>query len=138
MQVSQIETDPAIKAEIEQARLEARAKAVEAEAQLAEKAKDYARALTLYQTYVKQFPTASHFAAVKAHLDALLADKSIQSAAAGQTADRECKGWLQTADNYIQNNMNEKAKPYLQRIVDKYGDTAWAAEAKKRLAQMSN
>jgi predicted esterase len=137
-QVSQIETDPAIKAEIEQAKLEAHAHAIEAEAQTAEKAKDYARALTLYQTYVKQFPTASHFAAVKAHLDELNADKSIQSAAAGQSADRECKGWLQTADNYIQNNLNEKAKPYLQRILDKYGNTEWAAEAKKRLAQMSN
>ena len=40
--------------------------------------------------------------------------------------------------DYIQNNMNEKAKPYLQRIEDKYGNTQWAAEAKKRLAQMSN
>lgn len=137
-QVQQIQTDPAIKAQIEQLKLEARAQAIETDAQSAEKAKDYARALTLYQTYVTQFPTAPHFAAMKAHLEMLKADKTIQAAAVGQSADRECKGWLLTADNYMQNSMNEKAKPYLQKILDKYGDTKWAAEAKKRLAQMNN
>jgi len=137
-QVSLIETDPAIKGQIEQMKLDARAQGIEADAQAAEKAKDYARALTLYQAYVTQFPTAPDFATVKAHLDALQADKSIQSLAAGQSAEHECKGWLLTADNYIHNNLDEKAKVYLQKILDKYPDTTWAAEAKKRLAQMSN
>jgi outer membrane protein assembly factor BamD (BamD/ComL family)/pimeloyl-ACP methyl ester carboxylesterase len=127
-----------IKAEIDQANLDARAQSIEADAQTAEKAKDYARALTLYQTYVKQFPNAADFATVKAHLDALTADKSIQSMAVDQAAARECKGWLATADNYMQNSLNDKAKGYLQKILDKYPDTKWADEAKKRLAQIGS
>ena len=109
---------------------------METQAQAAEKSKDFARALPLYETYVAQFPNSAHFTAMKAHLEALKADKSIQASAKGQGADRECKGWLSTADNYLKNNMGEKAKPYLQKIVDKYGDTEWAAEAKKRLAEI--
>ena len=135
-QVLQIQTDPAIKAQIEQARLDARADAVEAQAQAAEKAKDYARAIPLYETYVAQFPKAAHYASIKSHLEELKSNKAILASAKNQSADRECKGWLSTADNYIQNNMNEKAKPYLQKIVDKYGDTEWAAQAKKRLGEM--
>ena len=133
-QVEQIQTDPSIKAEIEQAKLDARAEAVESAAQSSEKVNDFAQALTLYEAYVKQFPAAGRFAAVKAHLEELKANKSLVNSAKGQSAERECKGWLSTADNYIQNNMNDKAKPYLQKIVDKYGDTEWAKEAKKRLA----
>lgn len=135
-QVEKIQTDPAIKAEIEQAKLDTRADGVEAQAQAAEKAKDYARAIPLYETYVAQFPKSAHYAAIKAHLDELKGNKAILASAKGQSADRECKGWLSTADNYIKNNMNEKARPYLQKIVDKYGDTEWAVEAKKRLGEM--
>ena len=131
--IDQIQTDPAIKAEIEQAKLDAKADAIEAGAQGAEKAKDYVRALTLYESYVAQFPKAAHFAAVKKHLDELKADKTIISSAKSQGADRECKGWMSTADNYLTNNMGDKAKPYLQKIIDKYGDTEWAIEAKKKI-----
>ena len=40
------------------------------------------------------------------------------------------------ADNYLKNSLPEKARPYLQKIIDKYGDTHWAVEAKNRLAEM--
>ncbi len=134
--VDQIQTDPAIKAEIEQAKLDARADAVETLAQAAEKSKDFARALPLYEMYVAQFPNSTHFAAIKAHLVELKANKTIQASAKGQSADRECKGWLSTADNYLKSSLPEKARPYLQKIIDKYGDTEWAVVAKKRLAEI--
>jgi hypothetical protein len=35
------------------------------------------------------------------------------------------QSWLATADSYIKNNMAASAKPYLQKIVDQYGDTDW-------------
>jgi acetyl esterase/lipase len=129
----QIETDPAIKAVVEQALIDAKAEGIESQARAAEKAKDYGRALSLYQTYVAKFPKASHFAAVKARYDALKGDKAIQALAKQQSADRECKGWLSAADNYIKNNLNDKARPYLQKILDKYGDTTWGEQARERL-----
>jgi predicted esterase len=134
--VMQIQSDPAIKAEVEQAKLDARAEAVEQQAQGAEKVKDYARAITLYETYVAQYAKASHYAAVKAHYDELKANKAVLASAKSQAAERECKGWLSTADNYIKNGLPEKAKPYLQKIVEKYADTEWATEARKRMEEM--
>lgn len=131
--LQQIRTDPAIKAEVEQAKIDAVADAIQAQAQSAEKSKDYARALSLYETYVAQYSKAARFAEVKAHLAQLKSDPAIQASAKSQSADRECKGWLSTADNYINNNLPEKAKPYLQRILDKYPGTAWASQAKERL-----
>jgi hypothetical protein len=75
---------------------------------------------------------------VQAHYNELKADPKILASAKSQSADKECKSWLSTADNYLANNMSEKAKPYLQKILDKYAGTEWAAEAKKRLATINN
>lgn len=132
--VQAIQTDPAIKADIEQAQLDAKADDMEQQAQVAERTKDYARALSLYETYVAQFPKATHFATVKARYDALKANKALVATANNQSAERECKGWLSAADNYMKISQPAKAKAYLQRIIDKYGDTEWAAEARKRMA----
>jgi hypothetical protein len=136
--IAQIRTDPAIKAEVEQARIDAIADAIQTQAQAAEKAKDFARALQLYESYVAQCGGATRAAEVKAHYEKLKSDPAILASAKSQSADRECKGWLSTADNYISNNMGEKAKPYLQKILDKYGGTPWAVEAKKRMAAIKN
>ena len=53
-----------------------------------------------------------------------------------QIADRECRSWLALADSYIMNDGADEAKPILQKILDKYGKTSWAEDAKKRLAKM--
>jgi predicted esterase len=136
--IQQVRTDPAIKAEIDQAKIDATADAIQAQAQSAEKAKDFARALSLYESYIAQCPKATHFALVKTHYDELKGNPAITASAKTQSADRECKSWLSTADNYLNNNMTEKAKPYLQKIIDKYAGTTWATEAKQRLAGIKN
>src|SRR5205085_11428430 len=122
----------------EQAGIDGIAEVIQTQAQAAEKAKDFGRALQLYESYVAQCAGASKMAEVKAHYEKLKADPAIVSSAKSQSADRECKGWLSAADNYIANNMGEKAKPFLQKILDKYGATPWAAEARKRMAAIRN
>jgi predicted esterase/ribosomal protein L15E len=136
--LQQIRTDPAIKADIEQAKLDGMAEAVQAQAEAAEKAKDFARALGLYESYVAQYAKATKYAAVKARYDELKSNPAIQASAKTQSAERECKGWLSTADNYISNGLPDKAKPHLQKILDKYPGTPWATEAKKRLATLKS
>jgi len=135
-QLKFISGDAGVKADIEQAKLDAKADAMEALAVAAEKSKEYARALTTYENYLQQFPKATRFAEVKAHVESLKSDTSIQKSAKSQSAERDCKSWLATADSYIKNNMAASAKPYLQKIVDQYGDTDWAATAKKRMAEL--
>jgi HEAT repeat protein len=48
-------------------------------------------------------------------------------------AEKECKSWLTMARNYAANGMTGKAREYLDRIVDTYPDSEWAAEARKML-----
>ncbi|HLX62880.1 MAG TPA: hypothetical protein VKX17_16510 [Planctomycetota bacterium] len=136
--IQKINTDPSILADIEQAKLDAKADALEAIALSAEKAKEYAKALTQYENYLTQFTKATRFTTVRAHVDELKSNPSIMKSATIQSAERDCKSWLATADSYIKNNMADSAKPYLQKILDKYGDTEWASAAKKRMAELKN
>ena len=131
-----IRTDPEIKANIAQAQLDQKADAEEAPALAAEKRKEFAKALALYEAYLAHFPKATRFAAVKAHYDELKANKAVTAAANTQIADRECRSWLAMADSFIANGENEGAKEYLAKILNKYGETTWAADVKKRLAKM--
>jgi predicted esterase len=131
-----LKSDPTIKAAIAQAQVNAAAKALNDQAQAAETAKDYGKAIALYGQLVKSCPTADVFAAAKTRLEALQADKTIQADLHGKDAERECRAWLSMADNFQKAGATDKAKEYLQKILDKYADTTWGAEAKKRMAAM--
>jgi acetyl esterase/lipase len=133
-ELARLKSDPAIRAVVAQAELDAEADALEARAKAAEARKDYAQALRLYREYVGTCSKATRFAEVKAHLAALEADEKLMSAVRDAKASRECRGWLSMADNYIRAKMPHKAKPYLERIIKTHPDTAWAAKARERLA----
>ncbi len=124
--------DPAIGQSI----IDAEADAFEGRCVAAEKKKDYLLAIKLYEQYVGQFPKASRFAKVKATLESLKSDKAIQAAIKTAQVDADCRGWMSLADNYAKAGLNEKARQYLSRIIDKYGDTDWAAKARTRLAEI--
>ena len=134
-QLAKIQSDPAIKGELEQAKIDATADAMEAQAQSMEKAKDYPRAIAIYEKYVTEHPKATRFAEVKKRLDALKGDKTIQAGIAGKQMETDCKGWMKMADNYLNAGFKDKAAPYLQKIVDKYPTSEYAKEAKKKLAK---
>ncbi len=121
--------DPVIAASL----VETEAKALEQRCLAAESKKDYALAIKLYEQYVRQFAKAARFEKVKAHLESLKSDKSIQAAIKIDQADKEGKGWLSLADNYAKAGMTDKARLYLTKIIDKYGDTDWGAKARARL-----
>jgi hypothetical protein len=106
------------------------------QAQAAETAKDYAKAMGLYDRIVKGFEKADCAPAAKVRLDAIKGDPAIQAGIHGQEADRDCRSWLAMADNFQKAGATDKAREYLQKILDKYGDTPWAAKAKERLAAL--
>jgi tetratricopeptide (TPR) repeat protein len=127
-----LQDDPATS----QAILDAQADAFESRCLAARDKKDYVLAITLYEQYVDRFPTASRLAKVKADLESLKADKTIQATVKASQADADCKGWMAMANNYAAAGMNAKAREYLTRIVDKYGDTEWATKAREKLARL--
>lgn len=134
--LEEIRTDPAIKAQVEQARSEAAAEADEAAARSAEKQGDYKRAIAIYERYVTVYPASPHLAQVRDHLAALKSDKSIQAGIASRTADDKCKSCLAMAENYIRSGDPDKARPYLQKIISDFPDTAYAATAREKLSEL--
>ena len=134
--LDQLRTDPTIKAEVEQARSDAAATADESAAHTAEKQGDYKRAIAIYERYVTVYPANPHTAQIREHLAALKADKTIQSGIASRAVDDQCKSALGMAENYIKAGNPDKARPYLQKVIDEYPDTAYAATAKKELADI--
>ena len=51
-------------------------------------------------------------------------------------AEAKCRGWLSMARNFINAGMPHKAEPYLRKVIDNYGDTDHAEDAKKLLKQI--
>ncbi len=51
-------------------------------------------------------------------------------------ADKECPNLLQSSKNYASNNQPKQAIEKLQIILDKYGSSKYAEEAKKRMAEL--
>jgi len=129
-----LKNDPTVRALVEQADLDAAANALEARAAAAEKAKRYADAIRLYEEHARKYPKASRAKAVRAALTKLQADPSVQRALRSGGAEKECAKWLGMADNYISAKLPHRAKPYLQKILDKYPDTTWGDQARERLA----
>jgi hypothetical protein len=124
--------DPAIG----QSLIDAEADAFEARCVAAEKKKDYALAAKLYEQYVRQFAKATRFEKVKARLESLRSDKAIQAAVRSGQAAKECKRWLSLAHSYAKSGLTDKARQYLTKIIEKYGDTDWGAKARARLAEI--
>jgi dienelactone hydrolase/outer membrane protein assembly factor BamD (BamD/ComL family) len=134
--LADMKNDPAIQATIGQATINAEAKVLMDQAQAFDTAKDYAKAIARYEQIIKGFEKADCFAAAKARLEALKNDKTIQADLRNKEAERDCRSWMSMVDNFMKAENPDKAREYLQKIIDKYPDTEWGAEAKKRLAAM--
>jgi predicted esterase len=129
---------PAPAAPVDPAKFEAAATALEAQAKAAEDAKDYDRAVKLYEQYVATYAKAANFKTVKEHLDALKADPAVAAAVAKKTAERECAEQMVLVEGLIANKAIERAREVLKQIIEKYPDTTWSAQAKERLNDIAH
>ena len=93
--------------------------------------------LSIYELYVAQHTKATRYGEVKKHLETLKTDKTIQSLIRNKEAKRECYNWLKLVDNYINAGKYKPAEKYLNKILDKYGDTEWGRRARERKAKIS-
>lgn len=131
-----LQADPAVQASLGQDRINAQAKLLHEQAQTAELAKDYARAIRFYEQLIATCEKSDLAPAAKDRLAALKSDKAVMAAVRAKDAERDCRGWLSLADNYAKNGLKDKAREFLQKVIDKYGDTDWGAQAKERLKQL--
>jgi len=49
---------------------------------------------------------------------------------------KTCQAWLNMADNFERSGMGDKAKEYLQKIIDKYPNSSFAETARNRLPRI--
>ncbi len=135
-QLQALKNDPAVQKSITSRQMKEEADELEKKAILAEKDNRYAEAIQLYEKYLRLYPRAERADEVKKQLDNLRSDDNLQKRIRDQEAARECRGWLNMADAYLDQNKPEKAKPYLDNIIRKYPDTTWAAKARVRLRNL--
>jgi len=60
----------------------------------------------------------------------LAQERATPSPVGDKDADRDCRGWLSMARNYLRAGMPEKAIPYLKQVIERYGDTRYAKQAR--------
>jgi len=135
-QLEKLKNDPAVQKTIARRQTQEEAEELEKQAITAEKDGRYAEAIQLYEKYLRLFPEADNADDVKKQLENLRSDDNLQKRIRDQEAARECRGWLNMADAFLQQNKPDKAKPYLDNIIRKYPDTTWATKARVRLRNL--
>jgi len=124
-------------AAVEKGRLEHKAAQALAEYEKGEEKRALAERLAALEALAKKFPGTEAGRTAAGRAAAMRADPEVMRQIRLEAAERDCKSWLSMAQNYIQADMPEKAKPYLQKVLEKYPDTPHAEEAKKLLAEIS-
>ena len=134
--LADLKKDPEIAAQIEKARRENQAAALLQDVlEGADKKPPLVLLRGLEQVAVKYPDTkAGQDAADRAK--AMRADETLMAKAREADVEKECKGWMSMARNFIKAGMPEKAEPYLRQTIEKYGATPYAAEARDMLKAM--
>jgi len=126
--------DEAVRAAIEQGRRER--EAAEALAKLEKEATEMAPAARLkaYEVLAKAHAGTEAGAAAASRAEAMRNDEALVAGIADRAAEKDCKGWLSMARNFLKADMPAKAAPYLKKVIEKYPDTDFARQAKEMLA----
>jgi len=135
-QLKALRADKLVWAAVEKGRLEHKAAQALAEYEKGEKKRAIAERFVALEALAKNFPGTEAGRTAAERAAAMRADPEVMRQIRMEAAERDCKGWLSMARNYIQTGMPEKAKPYLDKVLQQYPDTLYAEEAKKLLAKI--
>ncbi|MBE3098497.1 MAG: redoxin domain-containing protein [Planctomycetes bacterium] len=128
--------DPKAKAAIEQGRREREAANLAAEIEKRGD-RDPAALLKGLDDLATRFPDTKAGKAAAEKAKALRADPDVMKKIQNDAAEKDCKGWMSMAKNFIKAGLLEKARPYLEQVVQKYPDSDYAKEAKELLQKMN-
>lgn len=134
--LTQLKKQPAVKNALKEvaARRAAEKLFTKAEAEIA--AGRYSKGLSLLDTLAKRHEGSEIGNKAKARADELRADPEIADAARDAAAAKDCRRWLSMGRNYAKNGMPDKARGQFQKVIDKYPETTYAAEAAVELKKL--
>lgn len=134
--LKELVSDEKIRAAIEKGKREKEAAALLADLQEQRDKKTPAAMLEAYDDLAKRFSDTRAGKAAAEKARAMRADTALMATMAGAVAEKDCKGWLSMARNFMKSGMSGKAEPYLRKIIEKYPDTDFAGQARAMLAGM--
>jgi tetratricopeptide (TPR) repeat protein len=101
-----------------------------------ERRKRWKDALETYKACAERYPRMPSGKKAAKRAAEIEADESIMKSIREVAAARDCKRWLSLAKNFIGNNLPDRARPYLEKIIATYPGTRWAEQAAKLLADL--
>jgi len=125
--------DETVRAAIERGRR--RRQAAEALAELEEKSAEMApeARLKAYEALAEAHPGTEAGSAAASKAQAIRNDETLMARIADRAAEKDCKGWLSMARNFLKADRPAKAEPYLKKVIENYPDTDFARQAKEML-----
>jgi thiol-disulfide isomerase/thioredoxin len=127
--------DETARAAVEQGRRENEASAALAEIEK-KGAASPAETLKALDDLAARFPGTKAGQAAAERAKTMRADPALVKKVQNEAADKECKGWLSMARNFASAGLPDKARPFLEQIIQKYPDTDYAREARDLLAKI--
>jgi len=124
------------RAAIEQGKREKEAADLLAAIEKAKTKKTPAATLDAYDDLANRFPGTKAGATAADKAKAMRADPDLMAQMKNAAAEKDCKGWLSMARNFMRAGLQDKAKPYLDKVITTYPGTDFAKEAKAMLAKM--
>ncbi len=135
-QLKTMKKNPKIAKLMRESEAEQAADVLFAKGQTAEKAKNWKAALKAYKGCVKRYPETKAGKASQKRHDELMSDPEIGPKIREAAAAKDCKGWINLAKNFISNNMPDRARIQLRKVIDNYPGTTYAKQAQAMLDRL--
>ena len=132
----ELRADPEVARAAREAADKARAeKAAEllAKAKALLKAKDYVAADKAFESLAANYGGTPSATEARAQSDALRKDPDLGPKLRDAAAASDCRRWMTMAKNYLNSPRPKLALPYLKKIIDRYPNTTYAADAEAML-----
>jgi hypothetical protein len=100
--------------------------------------KRWVPAVEKYRLLVLNCPATPEADAAARHLESLLQHYQVKEALARADKEREAGTLFQLAENYVRNDMDDKAEEILIRILDAYPGTSFSARSSELLDSLRN
>ena len=94
-------------------------------------AKRYAGARRMFKDVMRRYPDTQAAMTAELTLQEMASKKDIVAVLQQADADRKGKSLLSMGRNYARMGAKRKAKTYLQKVIDNYPDSEWAAPARR-------
>ena len=135
--LKELMADEKAKAVIEQGQREGEAAGLLEELEKSGQSKSTAEMLAALDDLAARFADTKAGKAAAEKAKSMRADPELMKKMTQASADKDCKAWLALARNFMKAGLKDKAKSYLDQVIQKYPDTDYAKEAKELLASLA-